>query len=280
MSETLEGLATTLIDNGPHPAEIIEGDVPNLRYAVAVTEQHGVQVNKIDERVDQAIPHRAKGTRYVSETLSLLDELARRPLTKGKSTLWGDYTTGTVTAVYNDHSTEFGGWRDDLVTLTLSVDPDWERWHQISGKLYGQEEFGDVIEELLHTVVVPDQADLYEIINSVRATSAAQFESRIDRSDGSQALTYTEEVKASAGGKSTGKLEVPKTVTLRLRPWEGHVETYDVEAWFRLRVNGGNLALSIKLKPTQQILRQAWADTVTKIVGHSDIPVLAYRGTR
>lgn len=280
MSETLEGLATTLIDNGPHPAEIIEGDVPNLRYAVAVTEQHGVQVNKIDERVDQAIPQRAKGTRYVSETLSLLDELARRPLTKGKSTLWGDYTTGTVTAVYNDHSTEFGGWRDDLVTLTLSVDPDWERWHQISGKLYGQEEFGDVIEELLHTVVVPDQADLYEIINSVRATSAAQFESRIDRSDGSQALTYTEEVKASAGGKSTGKLEVPKTVTLRLRPWEGHVETYDVEAWFRLRVNGGNLALSIKLKPTQQILRQAWADTVTKIVEHSDIPVLAYRGTR
>lgn len=263
----------------PNPAQIVDSDLPFRRYAVAVTENSGLELARIDEHDDQPFPFRASGTRQVSEVTAVLDELTRRPLTPGKSTLWGDYTSGTVTAVYNDHTVDTAGWRDDLLILNVVKDPDWAAWEKLSGKFFSQEEFGDLIEELLHTVIDPDQADLYEVINSVRASSQAQFESRIDRSDGSQALTYTEEVSASAG-KSTRQLEVPKTITLRLRPWEGHIETYDIEAWFRLRVNAGNLALAVKLKPTQQILRSAWADMTSKITAQTGIPVLAYRGAR
>lgn len=263
----------------PNPAQIIDTDIPHRRYAVAVTEGSGLEVKALDEHAEGPFPYRAKGTRQVSEVTALLDELTRRPLTPGQSTLWGDYTTGTVVAVYNDHTTEIAGWRDDLCTLQVVKDPDWSAWEKLSGKFLSQGDFGDLIEELLHTVVVPDQADLYEIINSVRASSSSQFESNIDRSDGSQTLTYTKEVSASAG-RATRKLEVPKTITLRLRPWEGHIETYDVEAWFRLRVDNGNLGLAVKLKPTQQILRRAWADLTAKVVEHTSIPVLAYRGTR
>lgn len=263
----------------PNPAEIVESDLPYKRYAVAVTEKNGLQIEVIDEHDDGAVPWRAKGNRQVSEVTAVLDELTRRPLTPGTSTLWGDYSTGTVVAVYNDHTKDVAGWRDDLLTLKVGKDPDWERWEQISGKYFSQEEFGDLIEELLHTVINPDQADLYEIINSVRASSSAQFESRIDRSDGSQSLTYTEEISASAG-KATRQLEVPKTITLQLRPWEGHIETYEIEAWFRLRVSNGSLALAIKLKPTKQILRTAWDDLTRKIVDQAGIPVLAYRGQR
>ncbi len=262
----------------PAPAQLLDG-VYGRRYAVAVTEQHGLQSVTIDESHLAPIPHRPTGTRTVAEVLSFLDEIARRPLTVGTSTLAGDYTAGTVTAVYNDHNTELGGWRDDRLVLRLVPDPDWVAWHKLSGAWFAQNEFGDKLEELVHTVVAPDQAELLEVVDSIRASSSGSFESKINRHDGSQSLSYTEEVTASAGRGATGRLEVPKTITLRLTPWEGHVASYDVEAWFQLRVNAGQLRLAVKLKPTQQLLRTAWADVVGKIIEHTaDIPVLAVRG--
>lgn len=269
----------TIVDSSPEPAQILTSLVdPRRRYAVAVTEQHGIQFNELDDTHLAPNPLRADDTRTVSETLSFLDELDRRPLTAGVSTLWGDHTKGRIVAVYNDHSAEVAGWRDDRLVLQLVADRDWAAWHAISGKWYSQAEFGDVVEDLLHTVVAPDQADLLEIIDTVRATTSAEFASKIDRHDGSQSIAYSEDVKAAAGRASrSSQLEVPKTVTLRLRPWDGHVDTLDVEAYFRLRVNGGQLALAIKLRPTDQIVREAWASVVRSVTETTGIPVLAHR---
>lgn len=264
----------------PQQLTILGTTIPGVTFAVGTTAANGLQVTRVDVQHDLPLPYRAKGERVVSELPSLLDELTRRPLTAGESTLWGDYSTGTVNAVYNDHTTALPAWRDDILTLKLTQDPDWARWHKISGTWFDQSDFGDILEELLHTVIEPDQADLLEIVDSIRATSSGTFESRIDRSQGGQQLTYSQEVKATAGGRSTVKLEVPKTVKLKLRPWEGHIETYEIEAWFRLRVDGGHLRLAIKLKPTQQTIRQAWADMSAKVVAQTGIPVLAFRGAR
>lgn len=239
----LTGIGTAPITT-PAPADIIDTDYPFLRYATSVTEQYGLQVRELNEHAHGVHPLRTSGARQVSELMSLLDELSRRPLVQGASTLWGDYTQGRVTAVYNDDTDYTPGWRDDLLHLQLTTDPDWAAWMKVSGKWFSQVDFYDVVEELLHTVVEPDQADLLQVIDSVRG------------------------------------MEVPKTITLRLRPWEGHVETYDIEAWFRLNVDGGHLSLMIKLKPTQQLLRAAWSDMVGKIVEHTAMPVLAYRGKR
>ncbi|WP_160315040.1 hypothetical protein [Mycobacterium heckeshornense] len=43
----------------------------------------------------------------------------------------------------------------------------------------------------------------------------------------------------------------------------------------RVRVNGGQLSLAINLKPTSQILRQAWADLTAKVVEQTSKPVYA-----
>lgn len=265
----------------PAPAKVEGSDIaPHRRYVTAVTEQHGLQVEEIDEESIAPIPFRAKGTRTVSEVTSLLDELTRRPLTPGISTLWGDYEKGVVTAVYNDHSSTVPGWRDDRLMLQLAMDPDWVAWHKVSGEWFGQEKLGDILEELLHTVIAPDQAELLEVVDSIKASTKGSFESRIDRQDGAQALTYTHEVTASAGRSSSKRLEIPKQILLRLRPWEGHVDTYDITAMFKLRVSGGDLSLGVKLQPTQQILRTAWADMLKPVVAQTAIPVLAHRNTK
>lgn len=260
------------VDNTPHEAEIIDTELPHRRYAVAVTESSGLEVQLIEDPDQREHPHRITGTRTVADLPSFLAELDRRPLDTD-STLWGNADRGVITAIYNDHDGHTAGWRDDQLVLQLKPDADWVKWHQLSGKFMRQVEFGDVVEDLLHTVVSPDQADLLEIIDSVRASTKGEFENSIVRANGSQTVQYNTEVTTRAG--RTGQLEVPQTVTLKLRPWEGHEVTYEVQAYFRLRIEGNALQLAIKLKPTRQIVRDAWFDVTSKVTETIDKPVYA-----
>lgn len=252
----------------------IESETPYVRYLVGTTPDNGLEVQQLDEESFQPSPRRPKGERTVSDLRSFLAELARRPL-GAAGTLWGNADRGEIHACYNDHNGDTAGWRDDTLIMQLKKDPDWAQWHAISGKAFRQTEFGDVIEELLHTVVSPDQADLMEIIDSVRASTKGEFNSEITRANGGQKVTYNNEVTTSAG--RTREIEVPQLITLRLRPWEGHETEYDIEAYFRLRVDGGSLTLTVKLKPTRQILRDAWADITTEVEGVINKPVYAQK---
>lgn len=269
------GLVTT-----PNSAEITATSEPYTRVAVAVTEQHGLQTNRlVEDEEHYPNPWRAKGTRTVSEVDSFLAELVRRPLPEVIGTLWGNAQRGHLTAIYNDHgyATEGGtnGWRDDKLELKLQADPDWVEWHRISGKYFPQLEFGDVIEELRHTIKSPDQADLLEIIDSIRASTKGEFESVVDRANGSQKLAYKKEVNAKAGTIAGKQLEVPEHIILSLRPWDGHPNLYDVPAYFRLNVTEGELRLAIKLFPTREIVRQAWSDLTKQIVDAVGKPIYA-----
>lgn len=260
-------------------AELDLGGYPQrgVHVVAATTAENGLQVKTVDlrEYIPGVTQSAEAGTRLVTDVPSFLAELDRYSLEPEFSTLWGDETKGRVEAIYNDHHQDGAGLRDNRLRLELRADTDWIAWLKLSGQFLRQEEFGDAVEELLHTVVDPAQADLMEVIDSIRATSKGTFESRISRADGGQQLEYKEDVTTTAG--KSGRLEVPKTVTLALRPWEG-LDTYKVEGWFRLRVQNGQLALAIKLKPTRTVLRTAWADVVSQIEEHLDgKPVLATR---
>lgn len=284
VNTTIESVDNALLvgSREPHQAQVIDGLLPHQKHAIAVTEDHGLQVKTIEiDPKSFPTPLRVTGERTVADLDSFLAELERRPLDQisNTGTLWGSATRGVLTAIYNDHdgaiaTNEPGaGWRDDKLTLSLTPDRDWAAWHKISGTYFGQNEFGDLIEELLHTVVSPDQAELLEVIDSIRASTSGAFESKIERANGGQKLTYKQEHNVTAG--RSGQLEVPQTITLKLRPWENHPETYDVEAYFRTRVSNGTLGLAIKLKPTAQILRDAWYAITQAVSGQTGKPVLA-----
>lgn len=258
----------------------VAGIQPGIGIIAATTRDRGLQVETVDLRefVPGITASAEAGTRLVTDVPSFLAELERYPIGNdnfGYGTLWGDETKGRIVAVYNDHHEDGAGLRDNRLSLELRADPDWVAWHRLSGDYLSQEDFGDAIEELLHTIIAPDQADLLEVIDSIRATSKGQFSSKISRADGGQQVEFSEEVSSSAG--RNGQLEVPKTITLAIRPWEG-LQPREVEAWFRLRVVNGSLLLAVKLKPTRQILREAWSDVVGQIETHlQGKPVLATR---
>lgn len=272
MTEAITDALENLSKNAVRLAyEVVQSPhTPYLRHVIAVTEAEGVQVRDLDEEDQQPFPRRSKGNRTVSELDSFLAELHRRPLDE-RGTLWGTAASGKLIAIYNDHDVNpmIGGWRDDTLTLQLRPDPDWQAWHALSGKYYRQTEFGDAIEELVHTVTSPDQAELLEIIDSVRASTKGEFESGINRANGAQRVTFHTEISTTAG-RATNALEVPQIISLELRPWEGHPTTYKVDAYFRLKIDQQHLTLAVKLKPTRQIIRTAWdeiARTVAEVIG-------------
>ncbi|AFR47983.1 DUF2303 family protein [Gordonia sp. KTR9] len=262
-------------------------ETPGIQQGIgiiaATTKDKGLQVETVDLRefIPGVTRSAEEGTRLVTDVPSFLAELDRYPIAPELSTLWGDETKGRIEAIYNDHNADGAGLRDNRLRLELRADDDWVAWHRLSGKYFPQIEFGDAVEELLHTVVDPDQADLVEVINSIRATSKGVFESAVDRSNGSQALEYRTETTATAGAAGrASRLEIPQTVTLAIRPWEG-LDTYKVEGWFRFNTDHGRLLLTIKLKPTRNVLRAAWADVVEQIETHlGGKPVLATRFDR
>lgn len=100
--------------------------------------------------------------------------------------------------------------RNDVLTLQFVADPDWATLFKAAdGEYHGQEKFGDLIEQAGHLITSHPAAEVVEIVDSIQSSSNGSFKSQIKRDTGSQHLTYSEEVTASAG-TATRPLEVPR----------------------------------------------------------------------
>ncbi len=241
--------------------------------------EQGLEVRVIDvrEQAPNAFPPRTVTRRVVTDIDSFKAEIDRRPLLEGLSTLWGGRELGEITAVYDElvaDATADYTRRSDLLTLRFVRDPDWDTlFHAADGDYHGQEEFGDLIEQAGHLITSHPAAELMEIIDSIRASSSGAFESRIRRDNGSQQLTYSEEVSTSAGSV-TRPLEVPREITLSARPFEDYPRV-DVTCWLRLRIGQGRLHLALIPKPYAHLVRDAWTHVTSELAEALGVPVYA-----
>lgn len=247
-------------------------------FVVTANGVDGMSTEVIDLRKEapDAFPPRTVADRVVTDQASFATELGRRPLIDHRSTVWGNRERGTITAIYDelDDNAELDYTRRaDRLILQFVKDPDWATMLTAAdGKPHGQEEFGDLIESAGHLITSHPAAELMEIVDSIRASSSGSFQSRIKRDTGSQHLTYSEEVNASAG--KSGDLEVPREITLTARPYEGW-PAIEIACWLRLRVFGGSLTLSLVPKPYQHLVRDAWTVVTTEVSETIGVPVYA-----
>lgn len=248
-------------------------------YLVTANGRNGLETRVIDVRDDapKAFPPRITATRVVTDTASFLAEVARRPLIEGRSTVWGNRKYGAVTAIYDelyaDANAEYTR-RDDALVLQFVPDPDWATLLKAAdGNFHTQVEFGDLIETAGHLITSHPAAEIVEIVDSIRASSSGAFESRIQRDTGTQSLTYTQEVKTSAGSV-TKPLEVPREITLAARPFEDY-PLIEVKCWLRLEVNGGGLYLALVPQPYEHLVRDAWTQVTSELAEDLGVPVYA-----
>lgn len=252
-----------------------EGDGPLI--AVAANTEKGLETRVVDVRAEapDAFAPRNVVKRRITDQASFIQELARRPLVDGISTVWANQKVGTVTAVYNDlgQAGEPYTARDDRLELVFIRNIDWTTLlTTVDGALHSQNDFGDLIENAGHLITSHPAAELMEIVDSIRASSSGAFESRINRANGSQTLGYSEEVSASAG--RNGQLEVPRTITFEASPFEDY-PAIEVRAQLRLRVTGGKLGLGLFPEPYEHRVRASWLDVTGDLSEAIAAPIYA-----
>lgn len=254
-----------------HVERIDDTEADSPLYLVTANAAHSLEQKIVDVRAlaPDAFPPRTVVERVVTDQDSFAAELERRKLIDGQSTVWGNRHRGEITAIYDElHDSALRDYtrRNDRLTLRFIKDPDWETlFNAADAKWHGQEAFGDLIETAGHLITSHPAAELVEIVDGIRASSKGSFESRINRANGSQNLTYSEEVTVRGKTTSSTKdIEVPKEITFAARPYEDY-PLISVKCWLRLNINQGNLVLGLFPQPYEHLVRDAWKVVVGEV---------------
>lgn len=169
-----------------------------------------------------------------------------------------------VVAILNDDDAgnNVPGWGTRRVTLNLTHTPEWVDWTTKDGGLSAQETFVEFIEDHMGQIAEPAAADLYEIAQSLQATTSATFRSAVRLQSGTRQFHYSEDVNATAG--QSGEIDIPETFVLGLAPWVG-CDPVPVQARLRFRVGQSGLALGFRLVGLDVVLRDAFEGLVAPI---------------
>lgn len=225
-------------------------------------------------------PRRKTGTVHVQDAASFIRYLEKHQV--AATEVYADAARQKLVGVINAHAEsvpdddELGlaGHRDHRVALELIPTPEWQTWLGNNKKLLNQQGFAEHLEDNAADVVRPDAATMLEVASSLVATNGVEFKSAVRLDNGQVQVRYEETTTARAG--HAGDLEIPQTFTIAVAPFVGS-DPVEVEARFRYRINGGNLALSYALLRPEQIARQAFLDHVEAVADAITPPVFQGR---
>lgn len=224
---------------------------PTQLYSVVVPAGAESRVLDLEPHLPQ--PRRARGTVRLQRVQDL-ERYIERHDDLDQTTIWVDADQHKVVAVLNDHARSDAQWGDHRAELTLKRTDAWEHWLRLDGKLIGQEDFAEHIEDGLLDIVTPDGATMLEVAQSIQGTKSAEFKGARRLQDGNIGVEWVEETTATAGQR--GDLEIPERFVLALAPFEGE-DAYKVEARLRYRVRAGDLLLGYRLNRPGDVLRDA-----------------------
>lgn len=175
-----------------------------------------------------------------------------------------------IEAVLNGHGKGGPGWGDLRAKIEFRPTPQWAKWKGIDGKLMGQTEFAEFIEDNLADIEKPSGAAMLEIVTQFHATRTTAFRRAVKLSNGQVQFENIENTEAKVGA---GMIEVPEEITLRLAPLQGSVP-YAVPARFRYRLDDGKLRLGVKLERVEDLMNRVLEDVITGIERSTNISVL------
>ncbi|TMU98069.1 DUF2303 family protein [Streptomyces sp. DASNCL29] len=200
-------------------------------------------------------PARKTGTTTVRDAESFLTYWGKHH--DDATEVYADGDRLTITAILDAHQTDAARWGQHRLHLALRTTDAWQQWAANDGKLLGQEQFAEFIEDHLPELLEPAAATMLEIAQSIQATTKAEFQSGTRLQSGERQLKYVEDTRASAGRK--GELTIPETFIVGLVPFEGS-EGYKVTARLRYRIGDGQLRIGYKLDRPDEVRRTAFDD--------------------
>lgn len=234
---------------------------PNNGALVEVSSEYGLKVNA---------PPR------ITSSVNLIDVdsfTAYVKLYKAPSALiFADLVGGTFSAALDYHKApDVATHNAHSAKLTLRPSEEWARWSGIDGKMLGQMEFAQFLEENAGDIVEPDGAEVFEIARDLSAKRNVNWSKAVRLDNGDEAFEFTEETSVTRAGK--GVIEMPRSIKLKLPLWFNDKPT-EVTAFLRWHLRDGTLTLGIKMF-RREFIRQASIKLIgTQIVEATGAPVL------
>lgn len=220
----------------------------------------GGTVQQVDLTGDKyrETPARKRGNVIVRDVPSFLAYHAKHA--DDGTEVYADLQRRTVTAVLDAHTGTGARWGEHRATLELRTTTAWNTWMSLTGRWMEQTPMAEHFADNLDDIREPDAAYMYEVVQSIEASSKQTFKSSTRLQSGERQLVYTEDVNATAGG--TKKLVIPEKFTLGMPVFEGAALADEVNVWFRFRIDKGQLSLSYKLDRPEDVLARAFGDVV------------------
>lgn len=229
----------------------------------------GVQKVDLTGPEHTGVPSRKAGTTTVRDAVSFAAYFDKHSDTDTE--VYADADRLTVTAVLDAHTRDSARWSGHRLLLSLRKTEAWEQWLASDGKLMGQEQFAEFLEDHLPELLDPAAATMLEIAQSIQAATKVDFQSGTRLATGERQFKYVENTTAKAGQR--GDLTIPETFVVGLIPFEGS-EGYRLTARLRYRITDQQLRIGYKLERPGDTLRTAFADVVTAIGEQIDQPVM------
>lgn len=267
--EAIAGLARPLVFDHPAGGRAVilpNGGVQHLAPIDAPMTHVKQSVAAFDATSFAAYVNRFKQTAPIidDETAEVVkDEYA------GITTIFADPNTSCLRAVIDYHEYDDPGRCAHSIRYDVPWSEQWGRWRAIDGKAMSQVDFAEFIEENLQDIVEPEGATFLDLVTGLQAKKRISFESGVRLQDGTNQLTYAEDVEA----KGRGNLLVPSEFAIGAPIFFGG-ESYRVRCLLRYRIDEGRLIFIIKIHRRQFIEQTAFqhiCQTVAEITG---IPVL------
>ena len=218
-------------------------------------------------------PRRKTGAVTLAQHDSFTAYLAKHA--RLETELWADIDKDRITAVINAHAAVAGdpddegvaGWGDHRATLQLVTTQDWRDWTGNSGKLVGQQEFAEFVEQHLPNFIRPSAADMLELAQTIKGSTKVSFESSKRVKSGETAIEWREDTTATAGKKGT--IDIPDTIDLGMQVYEAGAP-YKLTARFRYRIGTGQLLLGYVLERAGDVKRDAFGQVVQQVAADTE----------
>lgn len=156
------------------------------------------------------------------------------------------------------------------VTLLCPFDLDYAKWRKVFDKPLSQGDFGNLLEDLVHTISEPAVADLQEAIDELRIDRAVRFKSGVNRRNGTVQLTY-EEVEGD-GQNGGGKVNLPEEIKIVVPIFQGG-ELIELVAKLRYKMDKGLVAFFVVVPGLDKIEREQFRRIGEDVRAATDTPV-------
>lgn len=226
----------------------------------------GSTVQTLSKAPHAPLPTRLIATRVFHDGDSFARYVGRYKQTG--SHLVADIDAGKVVAILDYPDEVFAGFtsdaqpgaipsREHVASWPVGYSEAFEAWNKINGKLQPQADFLRFLEENVSDVMQPEAARILELVKDFSAVKTDRFESSKRLQNGDAALVYITETNVKQG------LEVPQKLKFSMPIYHGE-EAHEFEAWFRYRIQSGQLLLGIEFHRIEPIKQAAFRAAVAR----------------